>query len=323
MSDITEKILNEYEELRRKSDIRKKERISSVYKNHPCIAEYDSEIKKCGMEGMKKIMSHPFQASDINYEMKKKISELISKRNKYIKENNIDKDFDKNEYSCGICKDTGFIENKKCKCFIQKLIDEEFNNSNMGEKQKVQTFDKFNFSFYDKNRINDGISDFERIKKIYKISREFADNFDSFEKSLLFYGKPGLGKTFLSSCIANELMKNGKTVLYTRALKIFDVFERNRFGRGDTEKDSQIIKRIYSCDLLIIDDLGTEYITKNTPAYLYDFFDERVSNYKKIIINTNLTPQQLEKTYTNRFISRIYENFIIFKFEGSDIRLKK
>ncbi len=323
MSDIIEKILNDYEEKRKNAEKDKKERVDAVYKKYPLLFEIDKKIKKCGMDGMNDIMKNPLKSKEISFKMKEQISGLINERNKFISENGIEKDFDKVKYSCPVCMDTGFIENEKCKCFVQRLLDEEFNNSNMGEKQRKQTFDRFDFSYYEKDSVHDEISDYDRIQKIYKISRDFVDNFDSFEKSLLFYGKPGLGKTFLSSCIANELMKQGRTVLYTRALKIFDLFERNRFGKGDINKDNEMIQRVYNCDLLIVDDLGSEYITKSTPSYLYDFFDERISNYKKIIINTNLTPKELENSYTNRFISRIYEDFLILKFEGRDIRIKK
>jgi len=315
-----DKIIEDYENLRKNADDERKKRISEVYKNHPELKKTDDEIRQCGINCMNKIIADPACSDDVNLFIKHEMEKLKKKRMDYIIKNNIDFEFDKNKYVCRECKDTGFIENKKCKCFIQKIIDEEFNNSNMGERQRNQTFDKFNNSYYSKEESENGITNFERINKIYDVSKKFAEDFDNVRKSLLFYGSPGTGKTFMSSCIANELMKKGKTVLYARAGRLFDLFERNHFGKGDIEKDNEMIERVYSCDLLIIDDLGTEFKSRNTASFLYDFFDERISNDKKLIINTNYNMKELEEMYTLRFTSRVNENFNILKFVGKDIR---
>lgn len=320
MISTIDKIIEGYEELRKNADIERKKRINEVYKLHPELKEIDNSIRECGIKCMNKIISDPASSNDVNLFIKKEMEKLKKKRMEYLISNNIDVDFDKNKYKCSECEDTGFIENKKCKCFIQKIIDEEFNNSNMGERQRNQTFDKFNNSYYSKTETENGITHFDRINKIYSVSRDFVMNFDDVKKSLLFYGGPGTGKTFMSSCIANELMKSGKTVLYARAGRLFDLFERNHFSKGNVEKDNEMIERVYSCDLLIVDDLGTEFKSKNTAAFLYDFFDERISNNKKLIINTNYNMKELEEMYTSRFTSRVNENFNILKFAGKDIR---
>ena len=320
MASTIEKILNDYEELRKKADDERKIRIKKVYIEHPELKNIDKKIQKCGISCMNKILLNPSSAGDVNAFIKKEMEKLKNERMNYIISNNVDTEFDKNKYKCRECNDTGFIENKKCKCFIQKIIDEEFNNSNMGERQRNQTFDKFNNEYYSKTEKENGLTHFERINKIYEVSKNFVDDFDEVKKSLLFYGSPGTGKTFMSSCIANELMKRGKTVLYARASRLFDLFERNHFGKGNVQKDSEMIERVYNCDLLIIDDLGTEFKSKNTAAFLYDFFDERISNNRKIIINTNYNMHELEELYTSRFTSRVNENFNILKFVGVDIR---
>lgn len=323
MSALTEKILNEYEERRKNSEDERKRRIKSVYEKYPDIKKIDEDIKNCGINCMNKIIENPSETQSINLFLKSEMIRLSEKRKELIEKNGVDPLFDKCKYICGICSDTGFTEdNKKCKCLIQRELNEEFNYSNMGEKQRNQTFENFRFDFYSDTQKLCGVTHFERMKKIFGLSRSFTENFDSTDKSLLFYGNQGTGKTFLSSCIGNELMKKGKTVLYARAGRLFDIFERNHFGKGDKEKDEKLINRVYSCDLLIVDDLGTEFRSKNTAAFLYDFFDERMSNNKKMIINTNYSLPELEEIYTVRFTSRIYENFIILRFTGEDIRPK-
>lgn len=321
MSNTTEKILKEYEDLEINSEKERKERIAYIYKKYPKIKEIDDKIRDCGVACLNKILSSPAKSDEVEFFIEKEMEKFKAERKKLILDYDIDPDFDKKKFKCEKCSDTGFIGNEKCSCFIQRIMDEEFNNSNMGEKQKSQTFDKFDLEKYSKTEKEDSITHFERMSKIYNLSVDFCNNFDCAEKSLLFYGGTGVGKTFLSSCIANDLMSKGKTVLYARASRLFELFERNHFGRGDFLKDKELIDRVYTCDLLIIDDLGTELHTRNIPSFLYDFFDERISNNRKMIINTNYNSKELEDLYTKRFTSRLYENFYVLKFAGKDMRI--
>ena len=157
------------------------------------------------------------------------------------------------------------------------------------------------------------------MQRIYKRAKNFCNEFDEKFQNMLFYGAPGLGKTFLSSCIAKEIIDKCKSVIYIRASKLFSAIEDNKFGRN---RDDEMIKSFYDCDLLIIDDLGTEAIMKNNNSYLFDIVDERLINKKSMIINTNLDISELTKFYTARFTSRIMESFIVCKFYGEDIRFK-
>ncbi len=321
MSAIIEKILDDYENLDKTLEKERLNRISSVYEKYPDLCEIDNKIRQCGINSLNSILKNPASADEVNAYIKNEMEILKAERKNFINDHDIDPLFDKKKHICTVCSDTGFVGNKKCKCFIQKIMDEEFNNSNMGANQREQTFDKFRLDVYSKTEMEDGFTYFDRMNKIYNLSIDFCDNFDNAVKSLLFYGGTGVGKTFLSGCIANELMKKGKTVLYARASRLFELFERNHFGRGDILRDREMIERVYSCDLLIIDDLGTEIRTRNIPSFLYDFFDERLSNNKKMIINTNYTPKELEAFYTKRFTSRLFESFYVLKFCGNDMRM--
>ena len=192
--------------------------------------------------------------------------------------------------------------------------------SNIEETIKTQNFDTFSFDYYSKDVGENGVSVYDNMMKIYNNCKRFCDNFDNENKGLVFYGSTGLGKTFLSSAIAKELMDKGKMVIYIRATKLFSINEDYKFGRNT---DRSVIDNIYKADLLIIDDLGTEPFNKNNLAFLFDVINERTANNKKIIINTNLQISEITKMYSMRFTSRLYEYFMMYKFYGEDIRIQK
>lgn len=320
-SATVNKIFNEYDELRQRAANERRQRIDEVYKKIPRICEIDDEIYSLGLSNMQSILKNPENADALNSEMKSKFRILNEEKKKLIEENNIDADYEEYRYECMDCGDTGYTEDgKKCKCLLQKLINEAYAKSNLGDILKKQNFDTFSFDYYSKENIGEDISPYENMKKIYNRCKKFCDDFENEEKSLLFYGSTGLGKTFLSSCIAKDLIDKGKTVIYTRATKLFNVYEDYKFGRND---DRSAIDNLYSADLLIIDDLGTEPQNKNNTAFLFDLISERIAENKKIIINTNLSISELAKIYSSRFASRIYESFDPRRFFGEDIRIQK
>lgn len=315
------KIFNEYEELRQRAANERRQRIDEVYKKVPRICEIDDEIYLLGLSNMQSILKNPENADVLNSEMKSKFKILNEEKKKLIEKNNIDAGYEEYRYECMDCGDTGYTEDgKKCKCLLQKLINEAYAKSNLGDILKKQNFDTFSFDYYSKENIGEDISPYENMKKIYNRCKKFCDDFENEEKSMLFYGSTGLGKTFLSSCIAKDLIDKGKTVIYTRATKLFNVYEDYKFGRND---DRSAIDNLYNADLLIIDDLGTEPQNKNNTSFLFDLISERISENKKIIINTNLSIGELAKMYSSRFASRIYESFDPRRFFGEDIRIQK
>lgn len=317
---MIDNILKEYEEYRTSAEIERKKRIEDVYKKFPKIKEIDENIFKAGSENIQNILKNPDKGEKINIEFKKKLKKLESEKEKIIKENNIDPKYDKIKYRCSKCHDTGYTDDgKKCLCLKQKLINEAYSKSNIGEILKKQNFKNFSFDYYSKKSDNGDISPYENMKNIYKRAVNFCNNFDNETKGLIFYGNTGLGKTFLSSCIAKELIDNGKTVIYSRASKLFGIYEDYKFGRNT---DRSTIDEIYNCDLLIIDDLGTEPKSSVNISFLFEIINERMSENKKIIINTNFDISELSKIYSQRLTSRIFEYFIIYKFIGSDIRLQ-
>lgn len=315
-NEIFNIIISDYENQRAKNKREREERVKEVYKKYPEIKEIDEKIAETGNNSLREIFKNP-DNSLIKEDMKNKFKILKERKKQILEKNNIPEDFDKERYRCGLCKDTGHIEgNGRCTCFKQQMINYLYKQSNMNELLKTHNFENFNINYYSKKK-TDGmsVSPYENIKNIKSFCENFIQSFEKEGKSLAFYGDTGLGKTFMSGCIAKALMDKGKTVLYIRASKIFKMFDDEKFGRISDDMDL-----VYKCDLLIIDDLGTEAFSKNNNSYILDLINERTSLGKKMIISTNLDYKGLEEKYTKRFTSRILENFDFIYFFGEDIR---
>lgn len=318
------KLLAEYETLRAKADTERLARIDGVYARLPRIREIDNEIYRLGTENIKNIFHNPEKKAEYNDKLKKNIHRLEAEKRKLLSENDIDLDFDKPKYECALCEDTGYIDGRKCKCFRQKLINAGYLQSNIARLLSAQNFDTFRFDLYDDNIPTDErVSPRENMQTIVRECHRFCDSFEGMTQNLLFYGTTGLGKTFLSSCIAKELIDRGYTVVYTRAVHLFSMYEDYKFGRISGEEIRAQLDRIYDADLLIIDDLGTEADSKNVRAYFYDILESRLLEDKKMVVSTNLTLKEISARYSTRFTSRIYEYFLPLRFFGKDIRVKQ
>lgn len=320
LKDIKNRIIDEYEEIRTRALALKDKRTAEVYEKYPELLKISKDINMLGFENTKKIMKNPLKAKELNAEFKKELLNLLDLKAEFIKKNNIDPDFDKVIYNCKECKDTGFLDNgKKCACFKEKIINYTYKSSNLSEIMKDMCFNNFSLDYYTDEDAG-GVSEKENMELILKASKNFCENLSK-KRNILFHGSPGLGKTFMSVSIARELIEKGKTVIYVSATKLFTAYNDYKFLRD--EKLEDFFNDIYNADLLIIDDLGTEYISKVSVSFLFDLVNDRILNNKKIIINTNLTPDELKNAYSVRFMSRIYEYFDVFKFSGSDIRIQK
>ncbi len=230
MSSSTLKtVLLDYE---RKRELELKEaqkRKESVYSQNPRLQEIDEILSKAAIETSKSLLSSQDNSSLLS-DLNKKIKELKKEKKEILKGLNLDESYFKPKYSCKHCKDTGYVTSgyttTMCKCLEQKLFDLEYNKFNVYSLQNL-SFDKFNINLYsdevNKAKYNCNISPRENMNRILKICDKFVENFDNInEKNLLFTGNSGLGKTFLSNCIANKLIKSGKTVLYQTAPVMLD-----------------------------------------------------------------------------------------------------
>ncbi len=324
-SRIHQSIINEY----RLMDIAREEKINSIRKYNsdrvPEIGVIDEQIACLAVHYAKKVLTDGITPENAVELMEQKKAELIKRKLNLIEINNLTRD-DTVEYNCNMCNDTGFILDNPCSCYIDKLrkitAEQVKKTAGLGVDFKNNTFSDLNMSYYSREiDPKYGISPYENMSAIHKECGYFVKNFyDADTKNLLFYGASGLGKTYLSHCIANELISKGVTVVYQTAYKLFQFLEDYKFGKISREDNEKIYNSIYDADLLIVDDLGTEFITSYTCSVFFDVMNTRLMEGKKMIISTNLSIGELENIYSQRVFSRILGNYNILQFFGEDIR---
>lgn len=226
-------------------------------------------------------------------------------------------------YVCSDCKDTGMIGEERCHCFKQAVVNLLYAQSNIADILKEENFDTFSFDYYSTTVADPKtkLTPRQNIERVYDTCQSFVKNFDKEFNNLLFYGNSGLGKTFLSHCIAKELLGSAHTVLYLTAYELFDILGRAMYNEDETLPASA--EHILDCDLLIIDDLGTELATAFTMSRLNLCINERFLNRRSTIISTNFGVQELADRYGERNFSRIFSSYTLLRFFGEDIRLKK
>lgn len=322
------KLLKIYEQRKLSEEKECDERITKLYNDNPNLSDIVDKINKKSIELSKCILFKKDSQISI---LEKEINNLKMQKQELLKKLNIKPDFFTPSYECKKCNDTGFLVDSNrimCTCLKQKLMDIQYNKSNISNLEN-ENFDKFNELLFsditDEKKYNSNISPRENINNIKNIALNFIDNFDApSEKNLLFTGNTGLGKTFISNCIANEILKIGKTVLYQTASNMLDSIIDYKFGKTNGEL---IYENILNADLLIIDDLGTENLNSVKFAELFNVINTRLLNQNnhitKTIISTNLTLNNLFNNYDERIFSRLAGYYNICKFFGDDIRLKR
>lgn len=322
------KLLNEYERKRIQEENDLEYRKSKLYNSYPRLQEIDRELSSLAISSAKQLIQK--NSKDIINNLNNSINNLKKEKSELLFSIVKDYNYLTPNYDCNICKDTGYITNnyetKMCNCLKQKLFNLEYNKSNFTnlEKHNFSTFDSTVYSnIVDTVKFGCDKSPRENIEIIKQISINFIDNFDDLdEKNLLFTGNTGLGKTFLSSCIANELIKKQKTVLYQTAPVMLDSIIDYRFGKNS----NNIYNNILDVDLLIIDDLGTECMNNMKFTELFNIINTRLLNQNskptKTIISTNLNIQNLFTSYDERIVSRFIGYYNICRFFGEDLRFK-
>ena len=256
-------------------------------------------------------------------ELRKKNAELAREKEALLLANGYPADYLSPVYTCKDCQDTGMIGEERCHCFKQAVVDLLYAQSNVSSIIKEENFDTFSFDYYNDTVVDPKtkLTPRQNMQRIYNTCQSFVRNFDTEFNNLLFYGNSGLGKTFLSHCIAKELLGTAHTVLYLTSYELFDILGKAMYNEDEGFAASG--EHILDCDLLIIDDLGTELATAFTISRLSLCINERLLNRRATIISTNFGVQELADHYTERNFSRIFSNYTLLRFFGEDIRLKK
>ena len=324
MKRTVSEILIEYQALRDKAEKNRKARQKEVYAAVPRIMEIDDSISKMGLECTSYSLGLDADSQREYLEaMEQKIAQLKEEKVSLLKEHGYPADYLDIRYECRHCKDTGYIGHKKCACFKQRLISGAYRQSNLGSVLSRENFGTFDIDLFSDQRVK-GYSKTPKQNMLDILSRceSFVHNFDHDNgDNLLFYGSNGLGKTFMCNCIAKKLLDKGKPVLYLTAFKLFKVLEEYRFRPSESRMARDQLDFILTCDLLIIDDLGTELTNSFTTSELFNIINTRLLERKKTIISTNLQPGELLETYGQRVFSRISAHYRALEFYGRDLRM--
>ncbi len=286
----------------------------------PLIAEYEAKLSQTGLDVVKAIgmgsdaEEYIKQLSQINLSCQQSIRKLLV-------ENGYSEDYLDIPYTCKKCNDTGFRGGYVCECrkeLLKELAKKELASVSQSENCN---FDNFDLIFYPQPVDGQlGVSPQKRMANILEYCKCYAEDFDFDSESLYMHGATGLGKTHLSLAIANIVAEKGYRVIYDTAQNILSSLEREKFSYTNSgEKEKEILE----CDLLIIDDLGSEFSTQFTTAAIYNIVNTRINRSKPVIISTNLTEKELEDKYTQRVTSRIIGNYVSLLFIGKDIRQLK
>lgn len=295
-------------------------RLQEIYHDYPRLLEIEEEIATLSVAKAKALLNKE-PVAQANFD--NQLALLREEKHALIAMSSYKEEDLLPIYTCKDCKDTGYIQNEKCHCLKQAIINTVYAQSNITNILANENFDRFSLDYYSdacKDPVS-GQTALNAAKRAFDSCKCFVEDFSNKPKNILFYGDTGVGKTFLSNCVAKDLLDKGYSVIYFTAFQLFDILSKGVF-----DKDADAIaahQNMFDCDLLIIDDLGTELANSFTASQLFLIVNERILRQRSTIISSNLSVQQLADTYSERTLSRITSNYTILKLFGDDIRIQK
>lgn len=296
-----------------------KKRIEEVYTKQPLIKSIDKNIKELGFK-----IIHKGMAGADTSKLEKKQAELIDLKRDKLRENGFSPDYMDMKYYHEPCKDTGFIGTQMCICRKQLIIDQNYAQSNIKGLIARENFDNFNENLFSDNPYKDyPITPRENIRNVKNDLLDYTIDFKNQSENIYIFGKVGRGKTYLLNSIAKEILDQSYSVLYMTSSSLFKFLNDYNWAFEDQRaKHQEKYDFILDCDLLIIDDLGTEASSKNDPNNLFEVVNSRMISGKPIIFSTNLDESMLNNNYGPRVFSRIVGNSEVYEIFGEDLRLR-
>lgn len=320
--DIYEKA-QEIIDKRKKDAENKNSAIIKLFESlEPEYKELKREMINSVKETVRAIDMSPEKAAE--FIQNQKIRNLTAQQNikLLLKKHSLPDNYLEIKYFCPDCEDTGFVENKLCDCHIKLLKDLSFEEAGKNSPLKFCLFSDFSLDYYSEEKTAaDEDSPKDKMREILNFCKDYAKEFDTNSYSVLMMGQTGLGKTHLSLAIAGEVIKKGYSVLYNSAQNIFNTLQKERFGKTDSNGAYEAM--VLECDLLVIDDLGAEFVTQFTNAALYNIINTRMNSGLPTIISTNMSLVEIEKQYSSRISSRFLGEYSILRFSGTDVRQLK
>lgn len=318
-NDQYRELMRAYDRQQLKNERDLKTRTEALYKEYPRLREiHDALCENAAARARAKITGNvtAFRALDSSAD------DLKDEQARILTSAGIDENYLEYHYRCPDCRDTGYIGTEKCHCFLQAAIDLLYTKSNIRDTLLRENFGTLSMAYYSKEAAPGKKSVYTDMEEKIRLCKDYVASFDTEPKNLLFFGPTGVGKTFLSNCIAKALLDSCHSVVYFSAIDLFEMFSKEAFSYDEDTRD-EMDRFILDSDLLIIDDLGTERINAFTTGKLFYCINERLNSRKATIISTNLDPASVAEMYTERIASRILSNYECIPLNGADIRITK
>ena len=315
-----DELLRSYDEKRRNAVRERDRRREAVYAALPEAARIDEEIASAAIRAARSRIAHREENSP---SLSDTIERLKAKRAALLAAAGFPPDALEIRYECPLCQDTGFIDGKKCVCFREAETALLYDRYHLGNILEKENFAHFSFDWYSDTIIDEKTGCSARIyaQDAYEKARRTAERIGTPDNNLFIHGNTGLGKTFLTHCIAKEALDRSVSALYFTASELVSLLSDAAFGRGEFPGFSD--RMVLGCDLLIIDDLGTELTNSFVNSQLFRCINERILHDRSTVISTNLSLEEFRETYSERIFSRVISHYSIVKLIGSDIRLQK
>ena len=306
-------IIREYENRRTQNFHEMNRRREQVYSTLPEYEQLENQVASASVERAKALIDG---AADDAGKYQKLVADIALRKKKLLSEHGYPADYLEPGYTCEDCHDTGYIHGEKCHCFRQLEITLLYEQSNIQEMIAKENFSTLSYQYYEGE-------DLTRFQNAVNVSKSFVSGFKTDYQNLLFYGSVGTGKSFMSGCIAKELLSQGYSVIYFSANSLFETLSQYTYDTKLKEALYNFNKDLYNCDLVIIDDLGTEITNAFVTSQLFALLNERHLRQKSTIISTNLNLVEIKERYSERIFSRISSTYSICKLTGADIRIQK
>lgn len=306
-------IQRRYEELQTRNFHELSRRKKKIYADIPEYGQLEDLIASSSVERARLLIDGNSAGLQ---EYREKIASIRDRKKALLTAHGYPADYLEPVYTCRDCQDTGYINGEKCHCFRQQEISLLYEQSNIQEMIEKENFSTLSYEYYQGEDLN-------RFTNAVNVSKNFVLGFKKHYQNLFFYGTVGTGKSFLSGCIAKELLSQGHSVIYFSANGLFESLSRYSFDNKSKDALYNFCKDLYNCDLVIIDDLGTEVTNAFVTSQLFGLLNERHMRQKATVISTNLSLEELRDRYSDRIFSRITSNYAICKLSGQDIRIQK
>lgn len=306
-------ILAEYDLIRDKNSRLLEDRKREVLEKLPQYKELEDRAALAAFSAGRKSMEG---GADVLTGLDKELSGIAEEKEKLLTAAGFPRDYLQPVYDCPDCKDTGFIGSEKCHCLKQRIINSLYRQSHLKDILEKENFGTSDLSIFSPGVLPD-------IRQVYLAAKDFVKTFAQSSRNMLFLGGVGSGKTFLTNCIAKELLDGGYNVVYFTAFRLFELIADNTFRNAEYGEREVFFSNIYDSDLLIIDDLGTENTNSFVAGQLFNILNERGIRGKSTIISSNLALKSIKDLYSERSLSRIISNYELYYFRGEDLRMKK